>query len=148
MLIRLHRHAGGYASLLFVYGLRHLFSWRGSYNTQAHYKKAFNSNVHHLEDLSCSMTKPTKWRVILVWASAKYDQSFCCPHEEATQWAHSEDSDQTGRTSRLICLCWAHMSFSWFCCDICLFWLSVAFNNFSFIWHQCLVATGNLMLTF
>ena len=46
-------------------------------------------------------------------------------------------SDFAGRTS-----------FSWFCCAVCLFWLSVAFNNFSFIWHHCLVATGNLMLSF
>ena len=32
-----------------------------------------------------------------------------------TYWAHSEDSDQTGRMPMLICLCWAHMSFCWFC---------------------------------
>ena len=32
-----------------------------------------------------------------------------------TQWAHSEDSDQTRRMFRLICLRWAHMSVCWFC---------------------------------
>ena len=31
--------------------------------------------------------------------------------------ADSEDSDQTGRMPRLICLCWAHMPFCWFCRD-------------------------------
>ena len=29
----------------------------------------------------------------------------------ATHWAHSEDSDQTGRMPRLICLRWAHTHF-------------------------------------
>ena len=29
--------------------------------------------------------------------------------------ADSEDSDQTGQMSRLICLHWEHRSFCWFC---------------------------------
>ena len=33
----------------------------------------------------------------------------------ATYWAHSEDSDQSGRTPRLICLRVAHRSFCLFC---------------------------------
>ena len=33
----------------------------------------------------------------------------------ASHLAHSEDSDQSGRMPRLISLCWAHMSFCWFC---------------------------------
>ena len=32
----------------------------------------------------------------------------------AIHWAHSEDSDQTGRMPKLI---WAHRSFCWFCHD-------------------------------
>ena len=40
------------------------------------------------------------------WASIQFDQRLRCPHEEigplATHWAHSEDSDQTGRMPRLI----------------------------------------------
>ena len=32
-----------------------------------------------------------------------------------THWGHSEDSNQTGQMHRLICLCWAHMPFCWFC---------------------------------
>ena len=28
---------------------------------------------------------------------------------------NNKDSDQTGQMPRLICLCWAHMSFCWFC---------------------------------
>ena len=48
-----------------------------------------------------------QWRLRSPWASAQSDQSLCCPHEESlgtldTQWAHSADSDQTGRMPRLI----------------------------------------------
>ena len=35
-------------------------------------------------------------------ASVQSDQSLCCSHEEATHWAHSKDSDQTGWMSRLM----------------------------------------------
>ena len=40
--------------------------------------------------------------------------------------ASSEDSDQPGPIPRLICLCWAHKSFCWFCSDAAQF--SVAFE--------------------
>ena len=44
----------------------------------------------------------------------------------ATHWVHSEDSDQTGRMPRLICLCWVHSHFVGFVisCLICviLYW--------------------------
>ena len=40
------------------------------------------------------------------WASTQSDQSLHCPHEEILDpWAHSEDSDQTGRIPGLICVC-------------------------------------------
>ena len=39
----------------------------------------------------------------------------------ATHWAHSEDSDQSGRMPRLICPRWAHMPFCWFCREAALF---------------------------
>ena len=49
-----------------------------------------------------------QWRLRSAWASAQSDQSLRCPHEEtlgyyiSSHWAHSEDSVQTGRMSRLI----------------------------------------------
>ena len=67
-----------------------------------------------LKDIQISrdMTKPTKWlcaqrRLRSAWASALSDRSLCCPHKEkymslATHWAHSVDTDQTGRMPRLI----------------------------------------------
>ena len=61
-------------------------------------------------------------RLRSAWASAQSDQSLRC----ALNWvakdpsflqADSEDSDQTGRMPRLICLRWANMPFCWFCHD-------------------------------
>ena len=62
--------------------------------------------------MSRLVTKPTKWlcaqrSLRSTWASAQSDQSLRCPHEQkigplATHWAHSEDSDQTGRMHRVI----------------------------------------------
>ena len=57
------------------------------------------------------MTKPTKWlcaqrRLRSTWASAQSDQSSLSVWRKlgslATHWAHSEDSDQTGRMPSLI----------------------------------------------
>ena len=57
------------------------------------------------------MTKQTKWvcaqrRLRSAWASAQSDQSSLSAWRKlgslATHWAHSEDSDQTGRMPRLI----------------------------------------------
>ena len=66
------------------------------------------------EDLSRNTTKPTKWlcaqrRLRSAWASAQSDQRLRCPHQEsfgpfASHWAHSEDSDQPGRTAILLVL--------------------------------------------
>ena len=53
--------------------------------------------------MSRDMTKPTKWLCAQRrLRSAQSVQSLCCPHEESFHWAHSEDSDQTGRMPRLI----------------------------------------------
>ena len=58
-----------------------------------------------------SATEPTKWlcaqrRLRSAWASAQSDQSSLSAWRSiwslATHWAHSEDSDQTGRMPRLI----------------------------------------------
>ena len=49
------------------------------------------------------------------WACAQSDQSSLSARRNlgdlATRWAHSEDSDQTGRMPRLSCLRWAHTHF-------------------------------------
>ena len=61
--------------------------------------------------MSRDMTKPTKWlcaqrRLRSAWASAQSDQSSLSAWRIIgsldTHWAHSEDSDQTGRMPRLI----------------------------------------------
>ena len=61
--------------------------------------------------LSRLVTKPTKWhvrpwRLRSAWASAQSDQSSLSAWRKlvslATYWAHSEDSDQTGRMPKLI----------------------------------------------
>ena len=64
-----------------------------------------------LGHMSRDMTKPTKWlcaqrRLRSAWASVQSDQSSLSAWRKlgslATHWAHSEDSDQTGRMPRLI----------------------------------------------
>ena len=61
--------------------------------------------------MSCDTTKPTKWmcaqwRLRSAWASTQSDQSSLSTWRNhgslATHWAHSEDSDQTGRMPKLI----------------------------------------------
>ena len=60
-----------------------------------------------------------QWRLRSAWASIQSDQSSRSAWRNlgflATHWAHSEDSDQTGR-----CPCWSKsslgaQSFCWFC---------------------------------
>ena len=73
-----------------------------------------NSKLSHVTgNLSRLMSKPTKWvcaqpRLRSAWASSQSDQSSLSAWKNlnslATQWAHSEDSDQTGRMPRLICV--------------------------------------------
>ena len=64
--------------------------------------------------------KPTKWlwahwRLRSAWASAQSDQSSLSASRKlgslATHWAHSEDSDQTGRMPRLIRVFTGHTHF-------------------------------------
>ena len=89
-------------------------------------------------NMSRLMTKTTKWlcaqrRLRSNWASAQSDQKTqinlgICPvwsesslsarrklGSLATHWAHSEDSDQTGRMPRLIWVFAGRQSFCWFC---------------------------------
>ena len=62
-------------------------------------------------DMTKTMTKTMKWlcaqrRLGSAWASAQSDQSSLSAWTKlvslAAHWAHSEDSDQTGRMPRLI----------------------------------------------
>ena len=75
--------------------------------------------------LSCLMTKPTKWlcaqrRLRSTWASAQSDQSLL----SCTQWVakdpsflHADSEDWSDRVDAQanLSLCWAHISFCWFC---------------------------------
>ena len=70
--------------------------------------------------MSRHTTKPTKWlctqrKPRSAWASAQSDQSSLCTlwvaNDPSFPHADREDSDQTGRVPRLICLHWAHMPF-------------------------------------
>ena len=58
-------------------------------------------------------------RLRSAWAVAQTDQSSLSAWWNlvswTTHWAHSEDSDQTGRMPRLIWVRWPHRSFCWFC---------------------------------
>ena len=55
------------------------------------------------------------------WAFTQSDQSSLSTWRKLgsldTHWVHSEDSHQTGRMPRLICLRWVQ-SFCWFCCEV------------------------------
>ena len=58
------------------------------------------------DNMSRLMSKPTKWlcsqRIRSAWASAQSDQSLRCAKDPSFLHAGGEDSDQTGRMSRLI----------------------------------------------
>ena len=69
------------------------------------------AKVLPLLQMSRDMTKPAKWlwaqrRLRSAWTSAQSDQSSLSTWRKlgslATHWAHSKDSDQTGRMPRLI----------------------------------------------
>ena len=55
----------------------------------------------HTTVMSRLMTKPTKWHVRPVWSESSLS-AWRKLRSLATHWAHSEDSDQTGRMPRLI----------------------------------------------
>ena len=71
--------------------------------------------------MSRLMTKPTKWhlcplktQICLDIRPVRSESSLSAWRKLGswdTSWAHSEDSDQTRRMSRLICLSWAHSHF-------------------------------------
>ena len=68
--------------------------------------------------MSCDITKPTKWlcaqrRLRSAWASAWRKLGSL-----ATHWAHSEDSDQTGRMPRLIWGFTGRTCHCWFCHEV------------------------------
>ena len=109
MLIRLRGCAGWSASLLFAYAKNGFSQDAAQTKSTFRVVSRFVAWIH----MSRLMTKPTMWlcaqrRLRSAWASAKSDQGLRCPHEECllgslvTHWAHSEDSDQTGRMPRLI----------------------------------------------
>ena len=68
------------------------------------------------------------------WTSAQSDQSSLSTWRKLgssdTHWAHSEDSDQTGRSLR-----WAHMPYCWFCNEVAQFCL-VKISNLSAEKHK------------
>ena len=81
------------------------------------------SDFHN--NLSCIMTKPTKWHVhpsktqISLRIRSDWSQSLLSAWRKlaslATHWVHSEDSDQTGQTPRLIWVFAGYTSYNWFC---------------------------------
>ena len=78
--------------------------------------------------------KPTKWpmrsakpQISLSIRSVWSEASLCAlriAKDPRFLHADSEDSGQTGRMPRLICLRWAHRSFCWFCHVAALFYFS------------------------
>ena len=86
----------------------------------------FNVTIYNSKDkdkMSRDMTKPTNWLCAQQklrsagWASAKFDQSLRCPHEEslATHWAQAKTLIRLGG-----CPGWSESSlgaqpFCWFC---------------------------------
>ena len=89
--------------------------------------------------MSCLATKPTKWHVrpaktqINLGIHPVWSESSLC-----TQWvakdpsllhADSEDSDQTGRMPRLICLRCSHMPLCWFCHEAAQLLLFYSWRN-------------------
>ena len=109
-LIGLRGCAGWSAPLLFAYDIRHIFSWPGSFYTGQNHAKFFFSNSTN--QMSRSMTKPTKWCVrpaktqISLGIRPVWAESLLSTWKKhgtlATHWVHSEDSDQTGWMPRLI----------------------------------------------
>ena len=80
------------------------------------------------KQLSRLMTKPTKWHVrpaktqISLGIRPVWSESSLSAWRKlgslATHWAHSEDSDQTGRMPRLIWVFAGHTCHYWFCHEV------------------------------
>ena len=63
---------------------------------------------------AASWQNQQKWHVRPVWS----ESSLCAQwvaKDPSFLHADSEDTDQTGRMPKMICLRWAHMPFCWFC---------------------------------
>ena len=87
------------ASLLFAYGI--------------------NRFSHEMTQLSRDMTKTTKWSsLVSLFLSAWRNLGSLDTH-----WAHSEDSDQTGRMPRLIWSSLGAQPLCWFCHAVAHFWI-------------------------
>ena len=54
--------------------------------------------------------RPAKTQICPVWSESSLS-AWRNLGSLATHWAHSKDSDQTGRMPRLIWVCWAHTHF-------------------------------------
>ena len=71
-----------------------------------------------------------QWRLRSAWASTQSDQSSLSAWRKlgslATHWAHSEDSDLTGRMPRLMSSLGAR-SFCWFCREAVYLWMRIWF---------------------
>ena len=80
--------------------------------------KSFTQRLtSRLNDMSCLMAKQTKWHVCPakpqirpVWSESSLS-AWRTLGSLATHWAHSEDSDQTGRSESSL----GAQSFCWFC---------------------------------
>ena len=101
-LIRLRGCAGWSASLLFAYDIRHIFSWPGSYAFRAcvclfcvRYTRAASWQNQQ------KTVRPAKTQISPVWSESSLS-AWRKLRSLATQWAHSEDFDQTGRMPMLI----------------------------------------------
>ena len=89
--------------------------------------------------MSRIMTNPTKWHMrpaktqISLGIRPDWSESSLSPWRKhrslATHWAHSEDSDQTGRMPRLIWDFAGRTSFCWFCHDAAH--MMLIFNKYS-----------------
>ena len=79
--------------------------------------------------------RPTKTKISLgirpVWSESSLS-AWRNRGSLATHWAHSEDSDQTGRMPRLIWVCWAHTHFVGFVMS----WLKCLMTPKPAIWNE------------
>ena len=84
-------------------------------------------NQNSQRKMSHLMTKPTKWHVhpaktqislgiYPIWSESLLS-AWCKLGSLASHWAHSKDSDQTGRVPRLIWVFAGHTPYCWFCRD-------------------------------
>ena len=98
-----------------------------------------------MDNMSHLTTTPTKWPVRP--AKTKINLGNCPVWSEslllawrnlgslAIHWAHSEDSDQTGRDAQAdLSLRWPQRSFCWFCHAVAHIWVK---NSYLSCWYIC-----------